>query len=918
MSAAASWKDICIDPNRLKWCRGDTVRVEQGGTRLGEGTYGTVYRGDYDGAPVAIKVLKAKEPNDRLSTKRTAAEDQHAREIRRLTELRFGHVVQCYGVSQCDQSNDLLLVTECLEGGSLHQNLERARQADVELSETSFLIIGLHVARGLRHIHNRYVHGDLKPHNVLVNAKIIIDRDKGVGYFPSLVQAKVADFGMSRRLNSDERRLAKSTVEFDDKAFGSWGYLAPELFSGAQGFDEDALKAVDVFAFGVLLYEMLSGMAPWAHEGVVNPVHLCHLVVSEKRRPHWGSRDIKEEYREVVERCWCEDSTRRPTAVELSDCFGRWLDEAHQRSGSIGPPCGIDAQHHGHDCLDDCRISTELPIPQQATGTSDSTVLVTGIETGGRELEVAPLVEGLEQSASQYDSRRNSLELTLSGIAVRRVESHLLNSLESLELELPVSSTVLAQNRDSPSEEGAFLCDSMLEAFRNYNNEHDAAGGSEVTQEATPSIAVSSNPLQEVVCPSKDDVLRVLRIPGDVARLRAWWRQGYAAVVASAMAQEQNMELISSRSGLVTELLQNLLVSQDLVRREDIAKVVRDLCTALGHAFRGGCRDQTAATSALPLTLSSFRLFRHDAYVCHASCYAIANVLTVCNEIPDDRIRAEVAECVSDAISTNLNLQRGGPLLAYATAAAARNFVWHNVANAEAFFARRRSGPLFHPSAAENLRASMMFFQKDPTVVEAMLSVFAALAHFPCNRVNLIKFGIVSGIARVLDRPEMVQNSAVLKKGLATLRETVISTSSMAVSDEIVQGFIEEGGVSCILKVVQSGIQSHDLCAMEESLSSVASISRCDPRLLNAIIQTGSVVYVIEAVFTFAQPRSKDPSAPLVGVLCDVVDAFSQHAAARSLMRQSRLSAPLETLAQSFLTDENLSRTALRTVAKIR
>lgn len=919
MSGSASCKDIQIDPDRLKWCPGDTVKVEDGGSVLGEGTYGTVYRGEMDGAAVAIKVIKAwkGKSNDRLSTKRTAAEEQHAREIRRLTELSFGHVVQCYGVSQSDESSDLHLVTECLDGGSLHQNLARAREADVEVSETSFLSIGLHIAKGLRHIQNRYIHGDLKPHNVLLNTGIIIDHDKGVGWFPSLMVAKVADFGMSRRLNSDQRRLAKSTVEFGDKAFGSWGYLAPELFKGAQGLDDDALKAVDIFAFGVLLYEMLSGMEPWAHEGVVNPMHLCWLVVREKRRPHWGTRIIKEEYRELVEKCWDDDSACRPTALELSDCFGRWLKEAQPRKDSNCSPvpgCGVGGECHGEG---DCGHSLEPPIPGEVTGPFKRKNLVTGIKTRDREPEYAPRAESLEENASLCCAGKNDLDYTMSDVAVTRIVSKLLDSPEHLELEIPLSTKVLDEKDVTKGGDG-ILCKSMLVAFKKYNNKDAEGSGPETVQESTPDITVTSNPVQQVIRPSIVDILQAIQIPGGFARLRSWWQKGHAAAVASAIAQEENMALIAPMCGFIVELLQNMLASQEHVRGSGAAKIVRDLCTALGNAFRGGCRDRTTAERALPLTLSSIHAFKPDIHVCHAACYALANVLSVCNEVSDGCIRAEVADCISDVISINFHFQwRGGPHLACTTAAAARNFVWRNDANAGAFFVRRISEIAVLPSAAENLHASMLFFQRDPTVVDALLSAYRALAHSPSRRVTLIRIRSVSGIARVMERPGMMPHSSVLNKALATLRDIVGSTSSVAVPDELVLGFIEEGGVGCVLKIVMLGMQSRDLSVMEESLLSMACISRLDPRLLNAVVQTGGVVHITRAVFTCAESPREELTVRFVGILCDVVNVLSQHAAARSLMRQSGLGIPLETLVTTILVEENQSRPALQTVAQI-
>lgn len=347
---ANMYDDIMIEPHRLEWDQEDNRSVSQGGSLLGEGTFGSVYRGELEGISVAIKVMKA--PSGNLTTQRAvvgrkAAHDQHVREIRRLTKLRFKHVVPCYGVSRAANSDDLYIITECLDGGSLHGSLEKVRAAGAALTDVSLLRVCSHIAKGLLYIHNsKYIHGDMKPHNVLLNVGVVIEGR--YAYFPDHVEAKVADFGMSKRLKSDDSlSLAMSTAEFGNHPFGTYAYMAPESFNGVRDLDDDALKAVDVFAFGVLFYEMLTGMSPWKFEGVQSPMQLQQLVVFKRERPTWGTRDIDPEMRRLVERCWHHDAYARPETIELCKTFGRLLKEAiandpmstrasSESSGSVG------------------------------------------------------------------------------------------------------------------------------------------------------------------------------------------------------------------------------------------------------------------------------------------------------------------------------------------------------------------------------------------------------------------------------------------------------------------------------------------------------------------------------------------------------------------------------------------------------
>jgi serine/threonine protein kinase len=332
-----------IHPSRLDWDPKDTKKVSEGGSLLGEGTFGSVYRGKYNYTTVAIKVIKHR--GDVQSAGRTAAEAQHAREVRRLRELSFKHIVQCHGISKSPVSSDVLIVTECLEGGSLYQALQEARVVDARLSDLSFLTIASHIAKGLSYIHDSgFIHGDMKPHNVLLTGGIEIDENDDIAEFPPHVEAKIADFGMSKRLQGGQGAdLLVSTVDFGNQAFGTYAYMAPEIFSGAMQLDNEELKRVDVYAFGVVLYEMLTGISPWQYEGVTNPMHLYNLVCGEKHRPAWGPRSdvIRPEYKSMIEMCWHQENMRRPQTGTLITQLDAWITDVKKHAKKPRRPAGV-------------------------------------------------------------------------------------------------------------------------------------------------------------------------------------------------------------------------------------------------------------------------------------------------------------------------------------------------------------------------------------------------------------------------------------------------------------------------------------------------------------------------------------------------------------------------------------------------
>ncbi len=124
------------------------------------------------------------------------------------------------------------MVLEHLPGGSLEDRLARGRLPDDET-----LRIATEVAAGLAHAHSRgVVHRDLKPLNVLFDAE---------------GRAKIADFGIARAGS------ATGTTE-PGTVLGTAAYISPEQVSG-----RDATSASDVYAFGVILFRMLTGRLPF-------------------------------------------------------------------------------------------------------------------------------------------------------------------------------------------------------------------------------------------------------------------------------------------------------------------------------------------------------------------------------------------------------------------------------------------------------------------------------------------------------------------------------------------------------------------------------------------------------------------------------------------------------------------------------
>lgn len=197
---------------------------------IGSGGFGTVYRGNLSSSgPIAVKKIT---PNSLQGVREFVAE------IESLGRLGHKNLVNLQG--WCKHKNDLLLIYDYIPNGSLDSLLYKTpRRKGVVLPwDVRFEIIK-GIASGLLYLHEEWeqivIHRDVKASNVL------IDED---------MNAKLGDFGLARLYE-------RGTLSQTTKVVGTLGYMAPELTRNGKGS-----TASDVFAFGVLLLEIVCGNKP--------------------------------------------------------------------------------------------------------------------------------------------------------------------------------------------------------------------------------------------------------------------------------------------------------------------------------------------------------------------------------------------------------------------------------------------------------------------------------------------------------------------------------------------------------------------------------------------------------------------------------------------------------------------------------
>nr|CAJ14969.2 LysM receptor-like kinase [Hordeum vulgare subsp. vulgare] len=186
--------------------------------KIGQGGFGAVYYAELLGEKAAIKKMDMQATQEFLA------------ELKVLTHVHHLNLVRLIGY--CTESS-LFLVYEFVENGNLSQHLHGTGYEPLSWAER--VRIALDSARGLEYIHEHtvpvYIHRDIK------SANILIDKN---------TRAKVADFGLTKLTEVGGASLLTRVV-------GTFGYMPPEYVRYG-----DVSRKVDVYAFGVVLYELIS------------------------------------------------------------------------------------------------------------------------------------------------------------------------------------------------------------------------------------------------------------------------------------------------------------------------------------------------------------------------------------------------------------------------------------------------------------------------------------------------------------------------------------------------------------------------------------------------------------------------------------------------------------------------------------
>ncbi|KAG2499963.1 hypothetical protein HYH03_002248 [Edaphochlamys debaryana] len=305
--------------------------VTLGPRRLGKGGFGVVQEGVFQGRPVAVKLLPREllavgpqpqpgagaqagtgtgaeagpvpgeaaggegaggTPKEALGSLTAAQLSSLAAEVEVLGRCDHRNVVRL--LAACLTPPQPCLVMELMET-SLDRLIHRGPDPGALLPLPLVYRLAQDVAEGLAYLHPTVLHRDLKPANVLVNMS-----------GPQPV-AKIADFGLSR--------LRSTVLVTESPEVGTAAYMAPELFDLT---NTTVTHGADMWAFGVLLWELLSGQHPWEGRTLVQIGYAVTLggerlsvnAIPPDRRNHKTAR--------LIEQCFADHPRKRPAAAEAA------------------------------------------------------------------------------------------------------------------------------------------------------------------------------------------------------------------------------------------------------------------------------------------------------------------------------------------------------------------------------------------------------------------------------------------------------------------------------------------------------------------------------------------------------------------------------------------------------------------------
>ncbi|EDR22987.1 protein serine/threonine kinase, putative [Entamoeba dispar SAW760] len=258
----------------------DEIQEEK---QIGEGSFGVVFKGTFQGNKVAIKKMKMGDDEEAM--------EEFNKEVAMLDKFRCEYIVHFYGAVFIPTK--ICLVTEYADMGSLQSLINNHSKPNEHMR----MKLVIDAAKGIQYLHfNGIIHRDIKPDNVL-----IFSLDDGIE-----VNAKLTDFGSSRNVNS-----MKTNMTFT-KGIGTPVYMAPEILN-----QEKYTESADIFSFSILMYETFKWDRPYPENLFKYPWNIAEYVMQGNRleitsgMPEW--------YFLIIQNSWKQNPSERYNIEQVID-----------------------------------------------------------------------------------------------------------------------------------------------------------------------------------------------------------------------------------------------------------------------------------------------------------------------------------------------------------------------------------------------------------------------------------------------------------------------------------------------------------------------------------------------------------------------------------------------------------------------
>jgi eukaryotic-like serine/threonine-protein kinase len=274
-------------------------------SRLGAGGMGEVYLAEDTklSRKVALKLLPAEFTSDPGRLRR------FIQEARATSALNHPNILTVFEIGEAGEAH--YIVTEFIDGQTLRERLKGGR-----LSPTATIDIGAQIAAALAAAHGAgIVHRDIKPENVMLRRDGIV---------------KVLDFGLAKLVEHRPAAVTSKASTIGEAhtdpgtVLGTVGYMSPEQVRG-----QEADHRADIFSFGVILYEMLSGRRAFGGESAIEVMN----SILKEEPPEFGETNTKvsPQLERIVRRCLEKQPERR---FQSASDLGFALEALPEPSGS--------------------------------------------------------------------------------------------------------------------------------------------------------------------------------------------------------------------------------------------------------------------------------------------------------------------------------------------------------------------------------------------------------------------------------------------------------------------------------------------------------------------------------------------------------------------------------------------------------